>query len=400
VCPEYNIAEMVIVALETVTRNGSVALSIGTTVHARAGDSSRTHGERLPSEITGVLSDHGRRLDEVTLFAVVSGPGSFTGLRVGIAAVQGLAMAGGHHVVPVPTLEALATSWLLETDDRTGIVVACLDGQRGEVFVAAWEATSSQIEDCRIVLEPAVAKPDELPGLLGDCRQTRVVIIGDGARRYAAVLGAAMPDALLLHPTMTLAEAALRIAMRRPDLAVTPHALRPIYLRRPDAVLVRERNGGQANGSALQVRRADGRDDLVAVEALQRQTFSNPWGAESIRWELENTDVARLYVMRDEKGSLVAYCACWMVFDELHINSLAVDVDRRRQGLARRLLDHVLDDAAGAGASAATLEVRSSNVAARGLYEGLGFKVEGVRRDYYQDPREDAVILWKRELKG
>jgi ribosomal-protein-alanine N-acetyltransferase len=67
--------------------------------------------------------------------------------------------------------------------------------------------------------------------------------------------------------------------------------------------------------------------------------------------------------------------------------------------LARRLLRHVLDHAVSAGATAATLEVRRSNTAARALYEGLGFSVEGVRRDYYQDPREDAVIPWKRDLK-
>jgi ribosomal-protein-alanine N-acetyltransferase len=147
------------------------------------------------------------------------------------------------------------------------------------------------------------------------------------------------------------------------------------------------------------VRRADRSSDLAAVAVLQRETFSNPWGAESIRWELENTDVARLYVMHDPAGVLVAYCACWMVFDELHINSLAVDAGRRRRGLARRLLEHVLGEAATAGAHSATLEVRQSNVAARRLYEGLGFKVEGVRRDYYQTPREDAVVLWRRALK-
>jgi ribosomal-protein-alanine N-acetyltransferase len=134
------------------------------------------------------------------------------------------------------------------------------------------------------------------------------------------------------------------------------------------------------------------------VDALQRQTFTNPWGAEAIRWELENTDVSRLYVMHDAGGALVAYCACWMVFDELHINSLAVDEELRRHGLARRLLRHVLADARVSGAHSATLEVRQSNQAARMLYEGLGFHVEGVRRDYYQDPREDALILWHRDL--
>ena len=144
--------------------------------------------------------------------------------------------------------------------------------------------------------------------------------------------------------------------------------------------------------------RASAQDDLVEVEALQRRSFTNAWGAEALRWELKNTDVARLYLMRSPGGTLVGYCACWMVFDELHINSLAIDFSWRRRGLARRLLEEVFRDALAAGARSATLEVRQSNAPARRLYEGLGFQVEAVRRDYYQEPREDALILWNRSL--
>jgi ribosomal-protein-alanine N-acetyltransferase len=89
-----------------------------------------------------------------------------------------------------------------------------------------------------------------------------------------------------------------------------------------------------------------------------------------------------------------------MVFDELHLNSVAVDDRWRRQGAARLLLRHVLAEAAAAGARSATLEVRRSNTAALALYDALGFKVEAVRRDYYQDPREDALILWNRAIAG
>ena len=139
-------------------------------------------------------------------------------------------------------------------------------------------------------------------------------------------------------------------------------------------------------------------EDLASVEALQRRTFSNPWGIDSIRWELEHTDVARLYVMRLTNGHVIAYCACWLIFDELHINSLAVEESWRRRGLALRLLKTVIAESVSAGARSATLEVRRSNDAARALYEGLGFRVEGVRRDYYQQPREDALLLWHRAL--
>ena len=146
------------------------------------------------------------------------------------------------------------------------------------------------------------------------------------------------------------------------------------------------------------VTRATGDDDLSEVGELQRRAFTNPWGADALKWELNNTDVARLYLMSTASGPLVAYCACWLVFDELHINSLAVDEPWRRRGLARRLLADVFRDVIQSGAQSATLEVRQSNIAARRLYEALGFTVEAVRRAYYQEPREDALVLWHRTL--
>src|SRR5215467_3950880 len=98
---------MVILAVETATRVGSVAVSIDGTVDARLGDPSRTHGERLPQDLLDLLAAHQRGIADVDLFAVIVGPGSFTGLRVGMATIQGLALTKGKTVVPVSTLEAI-----------------------------------------------------------------------------------------------------------------------------------------------------------------------------------------------------------------------------------------------------------------------------------------------------
>jgi ribosomal-protein-alanine N-acetyltransferase len=142
---------------------------------------------------------------------------------------------------------------------------------------------------------------------------------------------------------------------------------------------------------------ADAADEINEIAALQSETFTNPWSVDSLRWEIANTDVARLYVMRVD-GVLVGFCACWVILDELHINSLAIAGAWRRQGLATRMLREVCRDARESGATQATLEVRRSNTAAIALYERLGFTSEGVRADYYQNPREDALVLWCRNL--
>jgi ribosomal-protein-alanine N-acetyltransferase len=190
------------------------------------------------------------------------------------------------------------------------------------------------------------------------------------------------------------------LAVTRTGDAVAPHALRPLYVRRPDAVLARERtrSGEVKPPLPLSFAAVKTAEELTAVAELQRRSFANAWGAEAIRWELDNSDVARMYAARNAAGDVVAYCACWIVFDELHINSIAIEDEWRRRGVARSLLTDVFRDAFGAGARMATLEVRQSNAAARHLYEHLGFAVEGVRRNYYQDPREDGLILWHRRL--
>lgn len=395
---------MIVLALETVSRAGSLALWHDGLRSALHGNPATSHAERLPGEMLSLLGAHGLTAADVTLLAVVTGPGSFTGLRVGVAAVQGFALAGRIRVLGVPTLDALLTTWRLEHDEDAR-VVACLDGQRGEVFFSAIDATAGQpLETCRTVIPPAVATPVEAAArIVATCdRERRLVLVGDGAVRHADVFGQHVPGAEIVDAPRSLAEAAAVLAVARASQAGAPHALRAIYLRRPDVVIKRERDSLASAGDLTRpgwtIRRASTAADLEAVERLQQKTFTNPWNADSIRWELENTDVARLYLLQDQAGETLAYCACWIIFDELHINSLAVDPDARRRGAARQLLRHIISEAASAGVTSATLEVRASNEPARRLYEGLGFSVEGVRRDYYRDPREDALILWHRRL--
>ena len=144
--------------------------------------------------------------------------------------------------------------------------------------------------------------------------------------------------------------------------------------------------------------RLEGDDELDQVVALEQASFTSPWSRDMLERELRNADVARVYVVRNAQGRVVAFCACWFIFEELHINTLAVDAGVRRRGLATALLRHIVAEALEAGARRATLEVRQSNTAALRLYEGLGFSVQAVRPKYYADPVEDGLVLWNDHL--
>ena len=145
----------------------------------------------------------------------------------------------------------------------------------------------------------------------------------------------------------------------------------------------------------LLVERLAGEADLDAVVALEGLSFTNPWTREMLARELTPPTCARVYVLRLPGIPVAAFCACWVIADELHINTIAVDSSYRRRGLGRALMLHVLAEVALEGVQRATLEVRRSNEAAQRLYAGLGFGTAGVRKRYYTQPEEDALILWR-----
>jgi ribosomal-protein-alanine N-acetyltransferase len=145
----------------------------------------------------------------------------------------------------------------------------------------------------------------------------------------------------------------------------------------------------------LLIERVADDEDLDAVAALEAASFTNPWTREMLARELSQNQLARVYVVRMPDERVAAFCACWIIVDELHINTIAVREERRRRGLASSLMRYVLDEARREGAARATLEVRRSNEPAQRLYEGLGFRLAGVRPGYYTHPDEDALILWR-----
>lgn len=133
--------------------------------------------------------------------------------------------------------------------------------------------------------------------------------------------------------------------------------------------------------------------DLDAIAEIARLSFPQPWTRDMFAQELGTQPLSRSFVYRTGDGTVAAFCTSWLVMDELHINTIAVRPEFRRRGIGRRLLAYVLDEARRQGARRTLLEVRRSNVAAIRLYRAFGFTVDAVRKEYYPNPPEDALVL-------
>ena len=133
-------------------------------------------------------------------------------------------------------------------------------------------------------------------------------------------------------------------------------------------------------------------NDLDEVAAIEAATFPTPWSRDSFRQELERNVAARDLVV-EKDGPVVGYAGAWIILDESHITNIAIEESRRGLGYGRALTTALLQYLSNLGAAYATLEVRRSNLRAQNLYKSLGFVELGVRKRYYEDNREDALIM-------
>ena len=258
--------------------------------------------------------------------------------------------------------------------------IACIDARRGEVFA----------EGAGV---PAAARsPQALAGLA----PRAAVVVGDGAVRYRAELEAAdlvvPPDDDPRHAPAARLLAGLAAA---DGLATAGSAAVPAPSRRRGGRVssdLLDATGSDAPGAPIEIRRLT-LEDLQAVEAIERRSYQTPWSRSMFAGELAKATGLCLGAFTGER--LCAYLIVARYVDAWHVMNIAVDVDSRRRGIAERLLLELFALTDRDGSRGYTLEVRVSNAGAIRLYERLGFLASGVRRGYYTDNREDALIMWR-----
>ncbi|MCL6616251.1 MAG: ribosomal protein S18-alanine N-acetyltransferase [Anoxybacillus ayderensis] len=133
--------------------------------------------------------------------------------------------------------------------------------------------------------------------------------------------------------------------------------------------------------------------DLDRIVEIEQLSFTLPWSRSSFYQELTNNRYAR-YIVMEHDGQIIGYCGMWLVMDEAHITNIAVLPEFRGKKLGEALMKQAMALAREEGAKTMTLEVRVSNTVAQSLYRKLGFLNGGIRKRYYSDNQEDALVMW------
>lgn len=375
---------MKILAVDTSTSAATAAImEDGRLVSEYILNISRAHSQKIMGIIDELFSKTGIKPADIDLYACSSGPGSFTGLRIGASIIKGMAQTFNKPVAGVPTLDALAYNLY----NCTGLVCPMLDAQRGMVYSAIYAWENGRL--VKLTGQRAILLEDFLMQVKE--KSAPAVFLGDGALLYEEKLKSGDEEFYMAPSGSLLPRAsscgALAKEMYDKGIYTSYNNFKLTYIRKSQAEAEYEKK--------QKIEIADmSAEDIDLVCEIESLSFKTPWSRESFAEELTKNSLAR-YIVAKVDGKVAAYGGMWIVLDEGHITNIAVHPDYRGRKIGEKLVRALIQKAKDNNAASITLEVRASNDAARSLYKKLGFEDSGIRKGYYADSGEDAIIMWK-----
>lgn len=404
---------MKILALDTSGLVGTVAISDGGLLLSQFSVQYKTtHSEILMPMIDDMAKKVNLDLKSIDAIAVAKGPGSFTGLRIGTATAKGLALALDKPIIPVPTLDGIAYN--LYGNEK--IICPMMDARRNQVYTGIYtfvpvtteEKNNERSFDMQTICGQCAVSVDEIIDKLNDIGKP-AILLGDGVPVYHDKLEHLLkvPYSIApLHQNRQNAAALLALAeiYYKDGNLVSADEFAPEYLRLSQA----EREAGAKEKSqdapSKAFRNTPGK---IRIREMTAEDVEDAWKLESINLGKEAWSQKQLleamtrddtvYLVAEMAGRIVGLCGVRNVSGDGEVTNVSVSGDVRRNGTAYKMTKQLLERGYGIGIENYTLEVRAGNAPAIGLYEKLGFKSEGVRPGFYDEPKEDAVIYWKRK---
>jgi tRNA threonylcarbamoyladenosine biosynthesis protein TsaB len=357
------------------------------------------HTRRLTALVRRALDRAGVRASDLAWIAADLGPGSFTGVRVGLATAAALASVAGARLKGASSLAALAHG----APRRRALIVPMVPAGRREAYVGFYRGDARGT--VRLIGAPRVLAEEEAIVAIAETRRAAglsfVMLAGPGVPRWSEPLEHAFPGSTASGwrfdglSAADLAHAALSDLGPAGGLPAPAEEVTPLYVRSAQA---EERVRHKASAAQPIALREMTTEDVPAIAAIERQVFSDPWPESFFLGELAQRLVHARVAERE--GALAGYSLAWMGAGSGHLGNLAVVPEQRRRGVARVLLDDLFAEAARRHVESLTLEVRASNFAAQALYRAHGFRLVGLRRGYYRDSGEDALVLERRTPRG
>lgn len=434
---------MKILAVDTTGAFASVAVkNDDNKIFCETSGNEMNHLQALFPMTQRVLKRAGVSKDELEAAAVSIGPGSFTGIRIGMAAARTMAQALGIPMAAVPTLEsfvyadingninefsdssnekctALASASADEQDGKERVLICpMLDARRSQVYAAAYMKSAN---GCSEAVKGGAYDVGEFLAAASDAAveggASCMLMFGDGSDSYASRIKEVTSVKTITVPKSIRYQNAVNVLKMAEALAdlgklCEYNEVKPDYMRKSEAE--RKLEAGQLGKKKKELKkqrpvlekgmeippvdekityRPASLDDLKAFTELDARCFLHAWSEKAFEGELDGSKKTYYVAAENSKGKLIGFAGAAYVVDEGEINRVAVDPLYRGRGIADRMMDMVIADADNGGINALMLEVREANRSAIALYKNHDFIVEGKREGYYAQTGENALLM-------
>ncbi len=378
-----------------------------------------THSEILMPMLDDVCKKIHLDLKSIDAIAVAKGPGSFTGLRIGSATAKGLALALDKPIIPIPTVDGIAYN--LYGVEK--IICPMMDARRNQVYTGLYTFVPNTPEgkslertfDMQVIHQQFATSVEDIADRINQLGKP-VVLLGDGVPVYRDQLENLLKvpfSVAPMHQNRQSAAALVALAMQyaRDGIMVSADEFAPDYLRLSQAEREAAEKGaaGEDAGKTAKDKKTESRkvpgiirvremtaEDIEDAALLEKTNLGKEaWSQKQLLDALTRDDTIYLVAVKSEK--IVGLCGVQNISGEGEITNVSVASYCRGEGIGYKMLKQLLERGKGIGIKDYTLEVRATNAPAVRLYEKLGFKNEGVRPGFYDEPKDDAVIYWKRE---
>ena len=363
-----------------------------------------THSELLLPMMEEIKDRISLDLNTIDAVVVAAGPGSFTGLRIGAATAKGLCLALNKPLVAVPTLDALAYNMY----GNENVICPMMDARRSQVYTGIYTFIPEKEDEkhkeinykMKTLMPQSALSIDDIADRLNSIGKT-VILLGDGIPVYRDKLDALLKVDYIVAPAHANRQRAAALAvlgalkLREGKIADTD-SFAPDYLRASQAEReAAEKKAREKQAAAVKIRELGAEDITDAAELEKVSLGHEAWNEKQLLESSLRDDT--VYLVAEKGGRIVGLCGVQNISGEGEITNVSVSPDCRCMGIGSRMLERLLGRGQEIGCEEFTLEVRESNASARKLYEKFGFANEGVRPGFYDEPREDAVIYWKRK---
>ncbi len=410
---------MKILGIDTSGLVGAVAVADGDLLVSQFSVQYKTtHSEILMPMLQDICEKIHLDLSTIDAIAVSKGPGSFTGLRIGSATAKGLALALDKPIIPIPTVDAIAYN--LYGVEK--IICPLMDAKRNQVYTGLYTfiprtpegKSNERTFDMQVIHEQFATSVEDIVEKLNAIGKP-VVLLGDGVPAYHDKLEELLkvPYSIApFHQNRQSGAALVALAMQyaKEGRMISSDEFAPEYLRLSQAEreASEKKSGASDEAEDVKNRRKESRkapglvrirpmtaEDSEEAARLEKDNLGKEaWNEKQLLEAMTRDDT--VYLVAEKAGRVVGLCGVRNISGEGEVTNVSVARDCRGEGIGYKMLKQLLERGNGLGISDYTLEVRAGNVHAINLYERLGFVCEGKRPGFYDEPKEDAAIYWKR----